>query len=55
MKAYIIDNIGRLLISRSIDNLQGTEVIGLDLLSPGSYQILVYRNNKLIETEKLNK
>lgn len=51
----IIDNIGRTLISKTISNLNGTAVIGLDKLSPGMYKLVFYEEGKLIETKQFSK
>jgi photosystem II stability/assembly factor-like uncharacterized protein len=51
----IIDNIGRVLLYKTITNLSGTEVISLDRLSPGVYKLLFYSDNILIETKQFSK
>ncbi len=51
----IIDNMGRIILSKTISNLSGTAVIGLDKLSAGIYKLVFYENNKLIETKQFNK
>ena len=53
VRIEIIDNTGKVILRKTLKS--NIEVIGLNRLSPGSYQILVYQNNELIETKKLSK
>ncbi len=51
----IVDNMGRFILSKQLQNQEGIEVLGLDNLSSGIYKLLLYSNNKLIETKQFNK
>ena len=51
----IIDNIGRTIIVKTLNDINGTELIGLDQLSPGVYKLIFYADNKIIEAKQFSK